>query len=95
MSALTSLTPSMRQMREPDLSATPPPRRREIRSSEGTGAAASCSTGARALVERTTIPRGLPVCVEDPVALARVATLLAVAERPPRVAAGQRAGTRS
>lgn len=40
------------------------------------------TTGARALVERTTIPRGMPLCVEDPVALARMAILLAPAEGP-------------
>jgi len=44
------------------------------------------TTGARALVERTTMPRGLPVCVEDPVVLSRLATLLASAEDPARLA---------
>jgi hypothetical protein len=44
-------------------------------------APASITASARALVERTTVPRGLPVCVEDPVALARVATLRAAGRR--------------
>ena len=42
----------------------------------------SSATGAYALVERTTLPRGLPLAIDDPVALARVATLLTPAAGP-------------
>ncbi len=42
----------------------------------------SSATGAYALVERTTLPRGLPLSIDDPVALARVATLLTPATGP-------------
>jgi hypothetical protein len=54
----------------------------------------SLTASARSLVERTTVPRGLPVCVEDPIALAKVATLLAPTKRP-IVTAGQQPGARS
>jgi hypothetical protein len=41
--------------------------------------APSITASARALIERTTLPRGLSVRVEDPVVLSRLAVLLAPA----------------
>lgn len=39
----------------------------------------STASSAHALVERTTVPRGMPFYVEDPVVLSRLAALLAPA----------------